>query len=435
MTFRRKLLLIAAVACALRAGCALLTRSHPIFPAYYYGDARLIEETAWNFADNWGKGNTYELSLVPSQRLYAFVIASFYHVAGRRDLVVQLCHVAASSVGVLLLALAISSAFGEAMALATALIIALWPSHIFYSSQIFKDGLVMFFAYGTLGAWIPLLERERPSRADAALLALGALALLVLGSMRAHVLIVLSAALLAASFARLAAAAQRRTFDVLAAAIVGIVILVLFNHGIIADHTPTWTVRKTDSPAPVPQPLLPQVQTELGKNGYMRPLSPAGLTEFRRVSLRSDRLYAEGAMNRKIGTQLFPNERFDSLWDVAKFIPKNSFFVLFMPLPGLYPMEGKLGRWLSAFENTVLLILFAAAVVGASRMRWTPSRSVFLLTFLAMAVGSSLLEFDLGSANRHKAFYLPLVFPFIAAIRKSQSQAAAAPVLGAAVNS
>jgi hypothetical protein len=34
--------------------------------------------------------------------------------------------------------------------------------------------------------------------------------------------------------------------------------------------------------------------------------------------------------------------------------------------------------------------------------------------FLAMTAGSALMEFDLGSASRHKLLYLPMLFPFAA---------------------
>ena len=47
----------------------------------------------------------------------------------------------------------------------------------------------------------------------------------------------------------------------------------------------------------------------------------------------------------------------------------------------------------------------------------TPSRvwpSMMRAFFAAMAAGASLLEFDLGSAGRHKLLYVPMLFPFAA---------------------
>ena len=42
------------------------------------------------------------------------------------------------------------------------------------------------------------------------------------------------------------------------------------------------------------------------------------------------------------------------------------------------------------------------------------ARLGLLAFFAAMTIGSALLEFDLGSAGRHKLLYLPMLFPFAA---------------------
>jgi hypothetical protein len=54
----------------------------------------------------------------------------------------------------------------------------------------------------------------------------------------------------------------------------------------------------------------------------------------------------------------------------------------------------------------------AAAAAGARRGASTPGRAALWGFFLAMTAGSALLEFDLGSASRHKLLYLPFLVPF-----------------------
>ena len=91
-----------------------------------------------------------------------------------------------------------------------------------------------------------------------------------------------------------------------------------------------------------------------------------------------------------------------------------AFTVLFMPLPGLYPLGRKIGRWAAAGENTALLALALLAAAGLGRGPKTPKRLALFAFFAAMTVGAALLEFDLGSAGRHKLLYLPMLFPFAA---------------------
>ena len=144
----------------------------------------------------------------------------------------------------------------------------------------------------------------------------------------------------------------------------------------------------------------------------IKPYSPRGLSEFRRWRLRYDRENSLLFYKREISTQLFPDERMESWLEVLLFIPKASFHVLFMPLPGLYPLEGKLGRILASLENLGLLAIFVLALISAVRCDLEPRRLGLLLFFALTTAASALLEFDLGGAGRHKLMYLPMLFPF-----------------------
>src|SRR5262249_42568801 len=75
-----------------------------------------------------------------------------------------------------------------------------------------------------------------------------------------------------------------------------------------------------------------------GKEQYIGLFPPRRIAETRRVRQEADAGYAKNWYNRDIGTQLFHGQQLDSWLDVALFIPKSAFYVLFMPLPGLYPL-------------------------------------------------------------------------------------------------
>lgn len=144
------------------------------------------------------------------------------------------------------------------------------------------------------------------------------------------------------------------------------------------------------------------------------PTSPGGITTFRKSRQFADRRWARLTMGREINTQIYPEAEFKTWWDVLAYLPKGAFTVLFMPLPGLYPMDGKLGRYAAAMENMILLSLAALAAAGFIRCPKSPARLGLLAFFATMTVGAALLEFDLGSAGRHKLLYLPMLFPFAA---------------------
>ncbi len=145
-----------------------------------------------------------------------------------------------------------------------------------------------------------------------------------------------------------------------------------------------------------------------------RPTSPEGITRARKWRQYTNRRATKRDENREIATQIYPDAEFKTWGDVLAYLPKGAFAVLFMPLPGLYPMDGKLGRYAAAGENIFLLVIAGLAVFGFVRGPKTPARLGLLAFFAAMTAGAALLEYDLGSAGRHKLLYLPMLFPFAA---------------------
>lgn len=402
---------VALLAFGMRAGAALLTERYPVFPAYYYTDAAFADQNAMEMVSWWREGKPLTHGLSPSQRAYATYVALVYYAVGHRPLAVKLLNAAVGSLSVAFLCAAAAPIVGPGAALAAGLFAALWPSHVFNTAQNFKDPLTLAFCWA--GLWLFLsAPRQGLGAGFWARAAGGFAAFFGLGFLRAYMLVLACAALAAG----LLWSAARERGQARAGALLAL--------GIALSSIPVYS----GAGAPLlgrhvafAEPGVSDVKGETGfgvrtfdsqTNEHIRPTSPENLADMRRNRQQSDRDWAAANAKREIGTQLFVGQRFSSWLDVALFMPKAAFHVLFMPLPGLYPMDGKRGRLLAAWENVVLLLLAAAAAASLLRRRLEPASLTLLAFFSMMTAGSALLEFDLGSATRHKLAYLPALFPF-----------------------
>ncbi len=404
-TEARRWLFLGLAAFALRAGAAVLTEYKPLFPAYYYNDAVFIEGIAWDMAQTWRSGVMYRSPYSTAQRAHAAALALPYAVVGRRPFVNKLINVFLGSVSVVLLGLAFRSLVSDDAAFAAAALVAAWPSHVFYTSQNFKESPALLFAFGALALLLPSLRlgaKPAPSRVAA-----GAIFLAFAGLLRSYVLVVLASSLaIGAALACRKIAGRKAAALTLAAALAS---LALYRGAEFAVFR-----RLISVPDGLPQVIAPAAGPAVEQPGRApSPWTPAGIGRRRAASQYSDRAYAVG-MGREVGTQIEPDARLETWLDLGLFLPRAAFQVLFMPLPGLYPMDGKLGRWLAAGENVALLLLAAIALPGLLRTRHGPPSAAVLAFFLIMLAGSALLEFDLGSSSRHKLLYLPMLFPFAA---------------------
>lgn len=406
---RRRLWWVGAAAVVLRLGTALLTEIHPIFPAYYYTDGRIADQAAAAIlaAKREGRPSTYNASL--SQNLQARILAGLYGLTGPRPLAAKAANAVLGGTAAAILGAALLPVFGPSVATASAMLCAAWPSHVFHTSQNLKEAPTNLLVYVALWAGLSLLGATTPSARSSILLALStAIALIMTGFFRSYVLMVAAASLCVAALISLYNDRRRQTLLCLAAALLA---LALFKpvSGLLLRR---WTGNPESARQQHSANLLPITQSLDDPAVVHTPLSPAGLSEFRRLRQAADRYWALHNADREIGTQIFPEARFQSWLDVLTFLPKASFHVLFMPLPGLYPMDGKIGRVLAGAENLVLFALALLGALGALRGPRTPARAALLVLFAAMTAGSALLEFDLGSAGRHKLLYVPMLFPF-----------------------
>lgn len=407
-TEARALSWIFAAALALRLGAAVLTEIHPIFPAFYYTDAQRVELLVAQTMAAEAEGRPAAFQGTQSQLVQVKTQMLLYRLFGPRPLAVKLFHALLGAASCAVLAAALLPVFGAVPALASAALCAAWPSNVFFTSQNFKESPSNLLAY--LAVWGFLALTAGPARRTAASVLIGAgvvLALTAGAFYRAYILLILTPAMALAC--ALETARRRKaalsTALYLAASLAALALYAPASRFLVSR----WTGATDTRSRGLATHIVP-----VGWDAKTRPTSPRGLTEFRRSQLQVDRDWARDNRGRDIATQLFADEVFESWLDVAAFLPKGVFHALFMPLPGLYPMEGRLGRLMAGLENMILLALAVLAGMGVSRGPATSGRAFLLLIFAGMAVSAGLLEPDLGSAARHKLLYLPMLFPFAA---------------------
>lgn len=409
---RRPLAALAALALALRVACAIMTEIKPLFPAYYYTDAAVIHAYAVNALHDARAGRAPAINGPLGERIQTLVSLEIYRVFGQHPFLVKLFNAFLGALAVTAFAWALSFAFSARAALLAGLGMAVWPSHIFYTSQNLKEAPTGVLAYAALASALAAGFDANTSRLRAASLALGAgLALLGAGFYRSYVLVCLGIALLAAL--GLATSRPSRTNVLLTAAVL-LAALALYpsaSSGLLASFN-SGPLTTTDQ-GQISSLLIP-VTYDADSQVVCHLTSPEGISRFRSSRQAADRLWAANNSHREINTQIYPDQSFKTWFEVLIYLPKGAFTVLFMPLPGLYPLNGKVGRWIAAVENAALLMLSLFAAAGFAHGPKTPERFGLLAFFAAMTVGAALLEFDLGSASRHKLLYLPMLFPFAA---------------------
>lgn len=410
---RRPLAALAALALALRVACAVATEYAPLFPAYYYTDAAVIHAYSLSALEDIRAGRAPLINGSLSERIQTLISIQVYRVAGPKPLAIKLLNALLGALCVLVLARALAHVFSARAALAAGLLVAVWPSHVFYTSQNLKEAPADLLAYVGLAAALAALSARESAQVRSGALALLAASLLGAGLYRSYVLISLAGGLLL-MLALMTPDRARRAPALLAAAAVSAALCLYpwLSHRALLSFTSS--VAGSADMGRIRPSLIPITYDEFDIGAVRRPTSPLGISAFRKSRQFADRRWADRSSGREIGTQIYPDESFKTWLDVLMYLPKGAFTVLFMPLPGLYAMDGKPGRIAAAAENVVLLALAALAGAGFLRGPKTPARLGLLAFFGAMTAGAALLEFDLGSAGRHKLLYLPMLFPFAA---------------------
>lgn len=421
-TEARALAGIFAAAFLLRAGAAVLTDKRPLFPPFYYADARLIERLVADTLAAEREGRASPFKGAQGRLLQVRTQAAIYRLLGPSPLAMKLLNGLLGALACAVLGAAFLPVFGPGPALTAAALCAAWPSNVFFTSQNLKEAPANLLAYLSIWGLTTLLAGRRLRPAAASLVAAGAVLALTAGALyRAPTLLVLVASM--ALICAWTLAVDRKLPSIWALCLAA----ALAAPALYGPASRLLATRWLGAEGARDPDLRAQLIPSSWLDGQ-RPLSPRGLTEFRRSQLEVDRQRALLDDGREIATQLFPQARFESWLDVAAFLPKGVFHALFMPLPGLYPLEGKIGRALAGAENILLLALSALGLWGAVCGPKTSSRALLLLFFGGAAAGAGLLEPDLGSAARHKLLFLPMLFPFAAeALRRSAARRSTDP--------
>lgn len=402
-------LAVAALAFIVRAGAAVVTEYRDFLPAYHFTDARSTERYGWEAAQNLAAGRPVDWRGSPSHRVMTGWTAAVYRVTGRRPLVLKLVVAALSAAGIAALWWLAALLFDPRAASWTAAAAALWPSSVFYGSQVLKDPLIAPLIYAALACAARLIVPGGPRLAPWC----GALAAIVAAAFLRSYLLIPSA------FALLVAAAWSWRLDrSRALALIALAAAAPLTFRALSAWTLAHVLTAPASIAAADPTLRSEViptyyDPQAGKS--VSPYSPRALTAFRRYRQESDQVEAQKTYGRRIATQIYPDAVLETWLDVALFLPKSALHALFMPLPGLYPLDGRPGRLVAAAEN--LLLVLAAALTALSLRRGLPSAGAagLLAFFAVMVAGAGVLEFDLGSASRHKTLYFPLLFPIAAA--------------------
>lgn len=415
------------LALLVRLSMVVLTEWRPVFPAYFEADASEHHRVAVRMLADWREGRTATPTLSPAKRVYDYWLAALYQVTGPHALCARAVNAVFAAWAVLLLHRLALLFLPPVDAGRFGLFLALWPSYVYFGGGNTKDSLVFLIIAGTVYAYLSFLRTGGRPR-----LVVVAALLVVMGLLKTHFVLAVAAglALPTALLAALPPAGQRaRPLLALGA--------VLLAGGLYrpAAHAVLGSWLKA------PAALSSQGETELEFSLQTHPLPGEEdgrdteddslvhrIQRFRDSRQYWSQRHALATQGRRIETQILPGARLDGWGDLLLFIPRSAFQALFMPLPGLYELGGKLGRRLSAVENLGLLALFALALIRLARDAWPREALVPAGLFIVLAAVSGPFEFDLGSAMRHKPEFLPFILLFAF---KTLSRGGRAPSRGA----
>lgn len=397
----RSLAAVFAAGFLLRTGMAIYDLRSPIFPPHYYQDERDYAEMAAQVNDDIRSG-TRLIFVTPGKELFTNFQAWLQRNFGRGSIAPRLASSAMAAASVSLWAWTAGSLAGPTALLTTGSFLALWPSHAFHTMLATKEAPIAFL----LSALIALLAGAKVEhRRWAAAAALT----LILAFLRSYLLPILVLAATATAFFAAAHAPRKRRMGIVAASLWLLAALTAFRPlkaMVLYDMHGVGHEQALD--------IIPQVMEKETSPPTKPSLSPKGLDEYRRALLAGVRRTSLNTTGRVPESLLSPDLAIDGWLDLAVFLPKACFYELFMPLPGLYPMDGKPGRMLAATEGVALLIAALAALWGLRYVQWDPG-FLFLAAFFILAVPpTAFLEFDLGSASRHRIHYIPCLLPFAA---------------------
>lgn len=367
------LALVLLVAFAARLAAATLTEFWSPFPAYYFSDANDFSAYAAARVHAWTVDShaSFQGLLTGGKVVYGTLLALVYYVAGPSTIVAKVVNVVVGVATVAVYARMLARVgVGSRYVIAFALLLAVWPSHVLWTSQNFRDPLV--------GLGVAVVLYAATSAHSFRMLIPAGVATVVIVLLRASLALPMVAFLVAhrGLMGGLRASRQTVVFGVVAA---GVLVLVAGTAPLSVDDVVAQR----------------QFAQSVGQAAGVRSSLGAG------VELRS-------------GTDL--------AWLAVVALPA----ALLRPLPGLDAVD-RLGPAFAALENLVRLGLVLWLVTRPRLVMASPVGRVLTgwcaLAAVVIAVGSP----DQGAAVRHSATLLiPSVLALVV-LTKSATDAAAAP--------
>ena len=392
----RPVLLLFFAAVILRLLCAVLVLyviiPKGIFPSYYFGDSTEYQKGAFELLKN---GIFSVLPDASSGHIwYMRIAAFFYSVFGPRLIVMMCVNAFLSSVVVFLIYKMGLLLFNKKIAFGAALVYTAYPSMIFFGCMDIRDPWIAFFSLLACTSVLAILNGKKNFLWVPVFFA----ALFAASLLRPQTALFFLAAIVL-SLAGLLAFKNFRP-------VAGMSVLIIAS-GLVYKLTNLSFVAAGTSETPTVHAVAVPEKSSTAFHFLARV-----------VDFRYNFLYSNATTSIPPSTLLFPDWRFHSVFGLMLMELKLVLYVLFMPLPFIYPEGGRIARLLQGVENTAFLTLFALFVYGLYRAVKTGAiRASGLFIFIYIAVFIGIWSFfcpDLGSATRYKLQYIPLMLPFMA---------------------
>ena len=144
----------------IRIATAVVTDYYQIFPDYYFRDARVYENKAWEIASKWRELKPSYFRGPYHYLNYSRMLAPIYVIFGHHEILLKFFNVIISIFAIFLLFLVTKNLLGFNTGITMLTLVALWPSHIFWSSQILRESFLWLGVFTVIYSSIKYYEHH-----------------------------------------------------------------------------------------------------------------------------------------------------------------------------------------------------------------------------------------------------------------------------------
>jgi hypothetical protein len=345
---------------AFRATLAVVHGMYPVLPELYSLDAQTYQDQAAVVATAWARGDSPEIEASPvSSLVHVYVLGLLSLVTGTSHLALRAVSAFVGTLSIYYVYLVARQLAGNRSAATIAWLLAAWPSHVFWTSHLFRDAWVFYFLARAVHAAVLWLKRGGGKLLVGTLLFTGGVTAF---RFPMGMMLLMAVGMLAL----LRRGGRGRLLSSLGARLVTLFVLVLGM----------------------------AVAVSTARFDYEQLLVPEKLTVLRQ-GLATGR------------SPIYPDIAFSTWWDVLRFAPVGSALFLLTPFPWQL-VSGVHAA--AAMENLVLYALLLFGII-----RWRVLLKAYgrpEVQFLWLLVGISLfaygvIEGNVGTAYRHKMQIVP----------------------------